>query len=633
MGNAFAGIIFPDVLQMGDLLGAMLAPMRHRGSDRYITHTSKNIQIGCLGGPFATNSKKTLFCSLDGWIENGKELKKQLKSSGLTWTPQDDQELIIACYEMWSCEFLKKLNGDFALLLLDQDKGHLLLARDPVGKKPLYWYHDNKYFIFGSEIKALLATGIIPQTSAPDALSSYFFFGFIPQDMTPIFNVHKLLPAHYLIFSQNRGKQIVPYWSYSSFFSKHTQQNLTEITEQINELLTDCVKARIPAEEPLGCFLLGGLGSATNAYFLKKLAKDQPLEAFTVGFWEEYEEDIVAARSACKSLQIPQTINEITPATFFSEFAKIVWYLDEPLADPNVMATWKLAKDASSFTSTVYSGMGSDELLAGHSRYTLAERDVAPVNKLLMLPPAFIKHFLIPFSRIFYPKVAYNILRACRTNPWQYEYLRHSALFDAVQLGEAAPKLAKMFDPETFLHRFYNISRIPSNVSSLIYFDVKTRLPDLFIAQYERLTRAAGLIWHTPFLDKRMLEYTAGLPEPESLFESQSASYLKPLVHNVFPQSFINRPKKTRRQFLSTWIEHQDVADLFQLLLRGTLVETGIISEDWLRKQLSTQNMLPQAFPQLFAILTLEVWFRLFLNRSISLTPPNVSLQELLNER
>ena len=633
MTTAFAGIVFPDVLQMGDFLSAMLTPMRHRGSDRHFTHSFKNIQVGCLGSPLGTNLKKTIYCCLDGWIVNRKEIRDELKQSGASSYSQNDSELILEAYETWGNKFLEKINGEFALVILDQNRGSLLLARDPIGKKPLYWYHDNRYFIFASELKSLLATGLVPQTPAPDSLSSYFFFGFIPQDMTPIQNVNKLLPAHYLSFNSHHGKQILPYWSYSSFFQKKNRESKHEIIQTIGNLLEESLRARLSVEGELSCYILGGLGSATTAYYLKKLIQDRALEAFTVGFWEENEEDIAAARLVCKSLNLPHSINEITPATFFSEFAKIAWYLDEPIADPNVLATWKLAKSSSNFSSIAYSGMGSDELLAGHSRYSLAERDTSLQNRLMLLPPFIIQKILIPFSRIFYSKATYNILRAFRTNPWQFEYLRHNALFDQGQLMEAAPKLAQLFDAETFLHKFHQLSRIPSNVSSLIYFDVKTRLPDLYLLQYERLTRAAGVTWHTPFLDKRLVEYTASLPEPENLMETEIGSYLKPLVKDIFPRSFLDRPKKTRRQFLSNWAEFQDVLDLFQLLRRGTLVETGLISEEWLHKQLSSQPKMPLFFSQMFAILSLEVWFRLFLNRPISSTPPNVTLQELLTER
>lgn len=632
MHSAFAGIIYPDVLQVTDLVENMLHVLQHRAEGAHYVHTYKNFQLGCIGLRYTISPKKNHFLCLDGWIDNESALRDVLSELEPSAIFANDLELLLLAYKHWGNNFLGRLSGEFALMLLDQDRNILLLARDFIGKKPLYWYQDKRYFLFGSELKSLLATGIVPQTPAPDAIASYLFFGFTPQDMTPIKDVNKLLPAHYLIFSLNQGQQIHPYWSYSSFFLNRTHAHKSQIVKHINELLEENVRVRIPREGPLGCFVSGGLGSATIAYYVQRIAQEHPIQAFTEGFRGYSEEDINATKTVCRNLSIKQTIGEMTPSQFLEEYPKIVWFLDEPLSDPNVMATWGLAKNSSRFTKTVYSGMGSDELLAGHSRYTIAEREVALVNRLSLLPAGLVKHLLVPLYRIFYPSAAFAILKGYRTNPWQFEYLRHAALFDEPLLEEASPKLAGLFNPETFLNKFHHLPRIQSNVSSFLYFDVKTRLPDAFILQYERLTRACGLTWHTPFLGKSLVEYAASLPEPESLLESETASYLKPLVQDIFPESFTKRPKKTRKHLLSSWVEHQGVFDVFQLLLHGTLVETGLISQKWLSQQLVTSDQMRNAFPQLFALLNLEIWFKLFINRSITAFPPSISLKDLLQE-
>lgn len=632
MATSFAGIIYPDVLQVSDLIDGMLAALHHRAPNGRNVHTFKNFQIGCLGDGTAFNSKRNIHVFLDGWIENSSQFKEEFKALGAPSDQATDSEIILQAYESFGDKFLEKLNGEFALMVLDAEKGQLLLARDPIGKKPLYWYHDKHYFIFASELKAILATGIVPQTPASDALSSYFFFGFIPQDMTGIKDVNKLLPAHYLLFSNMHGNKVLPYWSYSSFFSERVHMHKSTIIARINELLETSVRARIPNTGDLGCIVSGGLGSASIAYYVERAATDRTVEAFTAGFNTLSEEDFAASRAVCKSLAMKQEIGEVTPTEFLKNFPKIVWYLDEPIADPNVLATWKVAEIASNHCKTVYSGMGSDELLAGHNRYSLAERDAPNVNRLLLLPRPILHHLIIPLIRLFNPSAAFNLLKVSRTNPSQFEFLRHMALFNESQLREAAPKLAGYFDSDTFLHKFHNLGRIQSNVSSFLYFDVKTRLPDCYMIQYERLMRAFQLNWQTPFLDRSLVEFAAHLPEPESLMESETASYLKPLIRDVFPEAFINRPKKTRKNFVSSWIEHPEVRDVFQMLTRGTLVETGLVSEEWLHNQLSDIEQMERSFHHLFAILTLEVWFRLFVNRAVTYSPPSFTIKELLQE-
>ena len=627
MANAIAGIVYPDVFQVTDLIEPMLSPLKHRASGEKHFFTFKNFQLGCFGNGFATDSKKHIKLALDGWIENLNELKKELGIDHLS-----EEETLIECYIRYGISFLKKITGEFAIVLLDQEKGHLYLAKDPIGKKPLYWYHDKYYFIFASEIKALLATGIVPQTAAPDSIASYLFFGYTPQDMTPIQGVSKLLPSHYLYLNNFHGKQIIPYWSYSSFFEKRAHEHKSRLIAHLDELIKSSVSVRIPETGSLGCIVSGGLGSGTIAYYVKRLAEGHDVKAFTAGFGEYSEEDVESAELVVQSLHMPQQTANITPQYFLDNFAKIVWYLDEPLADPNVIATWKLAQISSAYSKTTYSGMGSDELLAGHSRYTMAERQQATYNRLKYLPEPLVHNFLIPFVNFFSKEKALNLLKMSRTNHWQFEYLRNSALFDESTIQAASPLCAGLFDPETFLHKFHNISRVHSNVSSLLYFDIKTRLPDLYILQYERLMSASGVSWQTPFLDQNLIEYAASLPEPETLNESQAASYLKPLVQDHFPQTFLNRPKKTRKYFLSDWMDHDEIANLFYLLRRGTVIETGIISREWLEEQLATREQMKLNFAQLFAILALEVWFRLFINRAITPSAPFLPLDQLLQE-
>lgn len=626
--TAFAGVLYPSSLETSDITNLMLEPLSSRSSGEKTILTFKNYQIGCLGNSCATSSKKELHLLLDGTIYNAKQLAETHELS-----PSLSQaELLLALYEKLGNNFLKDLNGEFAIVILNQKNHTLILAKDLIGKKPLYWYQDKKYFLFCSEIKGLLSSGLIPQTPSTEALATYLFFGFFPQDLTPVRDINKLLPSHYLELSPH-GIHIQPYWSYSSFFERRLNLHKSQIVATINSMLHESVAERIPPRGPLSCFVSGGLGSATTAYYVSQHAKKHSLKAFTAVFENYNEEDLNAADSVCESLDLPHDSSLITPELFLREFPKILWHLDEPIADPNVIATWELAKISSHFSHFAYSGMGSDELLAGHSRYSMAERSPAALNRLLLIPRPILQGIMIPALKVLYPSAAFNLLRSLKTNPWQFEFLRHNAVFNENMLEEASPRLSHAFDPDTFLHKFHHLTRIHSNISSLLYFDIKTRLPDCFIHQYERMTRAFNINWETPFLDKNLLEFTAQLAEPESLTEKETASYLKPLVRDLFPEAFINRPKKTRHHFLAGWIDHPEVKEVFQLLPKGTLVESGLISDTWLKSTLSSSASMKNSYQQLFTILTLELWFKLFINKMPGNTAPEVTIKELLLEK
>lgn len=630
--GGIAGVVYPDAFQVSDLVAPMLDMMSHRGAVGD-TYTYKNVQLGCCGVKLASNDKKTVIVALDGVITNNRQVKQELRDAGYKFSGENDSEMVIHAYDKWRGDFLEHFTGAFSLFLYDQEKNEIILARDRMGKKPLYWYQDQHHFIFASEIKALLATGAVPQTPALDGLSTYLYFGYIPQDMSPVQNVSKLLPAHYLRFNNRDGsKSIEPFWSYSSYFEKRAPGKRSFVIEHLDELLRTSVERVMPDTNPVGCFISGGLGSASVAYYAQMLGRRDQVSAFTVGFQGINNEDVDVATEVASELEIPQTVGSITPKNFLDDLVKIAWYLDEPQADPNVIATWGLAALASKSTMTVLSGMGSDELLAGHSRYTVTESDKTYQNQLKQWAFPILTKMALPFLKVLHKPLAFSMLKQSRTNPWIYEYLLHNAVFDIKTIAKASPKLYGLFDPEVFLHKFHHLHRISSNVGAFLYFDMKTRLPDLYIQQYERLTTANGLKWFSPYLEREIIEYLARVPEPSKLTESETAQFLKAILNPVFSPDIVNRPKRTRKSLLKDWIRQSDLEKVFKLLVKGRLVESGLISEQWLSEKTKTVAQQESNFTQLWSILALEIWFRLYISSPVTKAAPNKSVIELLTE-
>lgn len=628
--SGIAGIIYPDVFQLNHLLEPMLKALSHRGSGVRDTLIYKNVHLGSCGTKIIFNQKKNIALALDGNIHNRHELQRALKKEGYYFESESSVDVIIYAYQAWGEEFLERIDGDYAFVLLDYQKELLYLVRDRIGIKPLYWYHDQHNFLFASELKGLLATGVIPQTPALDACAAYLTMGFIPQDMTPIQSINKLLPGHFLRFSLKESKTIHPYWSYSTFFMHRNPENHEAAAEELGCLLQKAVANRLPQHDKIGCLISGGLGSASIAYYIQEEHPNPSAQGFSVGFQGYNDEDIQAASVAAKRLNLNHQIETIHPQTWLDEIVKIMWHLDEPLADLNVAATWRLAKLASETTHTVYSGMGSDELQAGHTRYIIQEESDSFFSKLKRLLRPVTARLIIPILNTFYPAKTYTLIKRMRTNPWQAAYLHQSELFDEKKIKQAAPSLVGLFDTEIFLQKFHNLSRITSLVSSFQYFDVKTRLADCYILQYERLMSAHGLDWRSPFLDKNIVEFLAGFPGPKDFGKKDSASFLKMIMRNVFPCEVVDRPKVTRTDFLKSWIEKTDLPEIFHLITQGALVEAGIISKPWLIRQVSSPQKRKEAFFDLWAILALEVWFRLFINSPVSFHPPEVSLKEFL---
>lgn len=630
--GGIAGLVYRNVFQVTDLISPMLHTMVRHGATVRDVHIFKNFQI-CIGEKKLFSSpKKNIIVALDGVISNVENLRQQLKNQGYKITTDSHAEIIVHAYDHWGSDFLPYLQGDFAIAVLDKEQEKLLIARDRIGRRNLYWYLSQDQFMFASEIKALLASGIIPATPAKDALSAYLYFGYIPQDMSPIQGINKLLPGYYLEFDSNYQTRINPYWSIDVSLQQKFDDIPKNAISQFEELFYNSVSKCIPKTRPIGSFLSGGLGSAATTFFLKKVVPSNELDTFSVDFQGENTEDLEAARSVAKQLELPHFSDTITPAQFLENLVAITWYLDEPLADPNVVATWHLAKLASSHTQVVFSGMASDEFLAGHTRYIPRKKPETFLERLFLLSAPLIKSFLIPIVKRISETATFYILQKTHVNPWQLDYFNANALFTRELQKKAAPILVDQFNPEIYLHKFYYDERKGPSISSFLYFDIKTRLVDCYIQQYQRITAAHQLQWKTPFIDLSVLEYLARMPDPEAFAEKDTASFLKIILKDHLSNEFINRPKINRRDFLKRWVEQCDLGNLFPLLASGKLAEAGLISAKWLKESTSTPHLRTENFRYLWAILSLEIWFRLFVNRTIGSKPPEISLRELLLE-
>lgn len=628
--SGIAGVVYPDAFQVNHLISKMLDTLSFRGPGKREELTFREIEVGVCGEGFVEHHTKTVI-GLDGTVFNRVELRKLLHAAGHPTKSDHSAELILAAYELWDTAFLEHIDGDFALFILDHHAKRLILARDRIGKKPLYWYHDNKHFIFASELKAIIASGAVSQTPALDACAAYLYLGYIPQDISPIQGINKLLPGHYLHFNADHSKVILPYWSYSAQFQHKRIRTQESVSTHLDSLLKQSVAERMPEQKPVGCFISGGLGSASVAYYVKEQSSSDQVRAFTVGFHGENDADIEMAKNVANELHISQQIDLITPQHFLDDYAKIVWFLDEPLADPNVIATWRLSRLAKQ-CETVFSGMGSDEFLAGHERYT-SEQKTNYRSRIIQTALLLIKPVLLPLLNMFYKPGAYALLQQARTNQWQLDYLNQNAVFRDDVLAEASPTVASLFNPVLFLHKFHNLSRIPSNLASFLYFDVKTRLPDCYMLQYDRLTAANGLVWQAPFLAQDIVEFLAEvLTAFEEISASDSSYFLKEIVRHVFQGPVVSRPKKTRNNFLKAWEEDSELHTILSSLPNGVLVDAGIISKKWLQKRVSSPKLRVESFRYLWSILALEIWFRLFINHPISTQPPNMSVKDLLLE-
>ena len=631
--GAIAGVIYPDPFKATRLLAPMLATLAHRGPDLETQENYRQIQIGSRGTSIKSNLKKEIYVAHDAQIHNIAELLKDLREAGYNIRDESIGSILANAYEKWGETFVERLDGDFAIAILDQRRSQLLLYRDRIGKKPLYWYHGARHFLFASELKALLATGHISQTPSEEALSTYLCLGYIPQDITPIADVNKLLPAYYLKIDLEGRKSIHSYWSCSRYFAKENQDSGLKLQNNLDQLLRSSTQRRTSEKDHVGCLVSGGTGPAAVAYYASQISSASAPNGFSASFQGETEGDLRSAQAITEALHLPHHTHQLAPETLMNDLVRAVWHLDEPLADPNFMATWHLGRLASDKKSDVIlSGIGSEELLGGHLRYHLPPRQKTLYDHLSALPKPLLENVLSPLLQRIAPNFAIRLLRHRHTDFKAVHYVHHHALCREKEMPLLSPLLAPLFDPEVFLQKFYHMIQIKPTLSSEQYFDIKTILPDLDLLQHDRLFAAHGVKWETPFLDRHVVEYLAGISPAAKENPQHVTTPLQALLSPTIPHSVIDRPTKERLAFLSSWRTADPFKEIAVILQTGNLVESGLVDKKWLQ-HFSTTPSCPRSFRQFWAILVLEIWFRLFITSPIKQTPPKLWVKELLRSR
>lgn len=626
---ALAGILHPSAFQVREIIGS-LTPARFES--RFQTFRYKNLELGIWGEEIITNERKSKWALLDGSLHNYNDLKKELSDQGYAFSSTNAAELLVHGYDAWGDELFRRLRGHFACALFDEESETLLLVRDRIGKKNLYWIALENYWLFGTELKSLLASGAIPQTSALDGVASYLSFGFIPQDLSAIKGVNKLLPGHLLRVNLERKTLVTQYWSFSHFLEKRIAIDEKSALDKLESKLKEAVSVRLPSEGPIHPFLAHNMGSVSLIWLLQECTDSSRIEPCGLSFTNG---DRKALTKIAESMHVPVKIDEVTPELLVEDLVEIVWYLDEPVADLRALYPWFLHRFNPDY-KRLFIFQGWEETFAGHSRYFLTDDDIRAsatfTQHLAHLPPKVLSTLILPLLSFFHSPYKYRILRNLDINLQQMTFLLQVELFSKKERKRVSPLLSRYFDPEVFTQRFHRLSQVEGHINPFLYFDIKTELPDRILFLFERLFPKNQVI--TPFLDHKLAEFVAELPE-EIKFQNNEPGYLlKTLLHNKSPSSPNLQSQIKERplipHFVGQWRKNPLFRELFGLLTQGILVDEGLLNPKWIRRELGYHHLIPEKFEQLWSLLILEIWFRLFIQRTRISKPPKQDLLTFL---
>jgi len=557
-----------SVAPQGDraLLKRMGEVMSHRGPDACgeylddsvgLSHRRLSIlDLSPLGNQPMHSLDGRMVIVFNGEIYNFLELRAELERGGVVFRSRTDTEVILAMYQRHGVDCLARLNGMFAFALYDKERRTLLLARDRIGKKPLYYYHaGGDRLAFGSEIKCLLALPGIPREVEPTAVADYLKYLYIPAPKTIYRSVYKLPPAHYLELEMGGEPRIAQYWDVA--FNGTSDLTVEEAEGKLLALLQDATASRMIADVPLGAFLSGGVDSSAVVALMSRAARE-PVKTCSIGFADKRHDETPFAREVAGAFGTEHREYQVRER-LTDTVTLLPRYFDEPFADSSALPTYHVSRLARQSVTVALAGDGGDESFAGYSKYvTELKEDLVrhavprPILSLVQGVSGAIPHRLA--------RKAHSLSTSALCDPAAAYYRTNSFIGDAL-LSEllAAPvrRACSGYDPGEYTRRYYKRMAGADHVTAMLYTDLKTYLPGDILVKVDRMSMAHALEVRAPFLDYRVVEFAARLPSSWKIASGEKKIILKRIFAPLLPKSVFNRPKQGFTVPLENWFRNE----------------------------------------------------------------------------
>ncbi|MHB1846876.1 MAG: asparagine synthase (glutamine-hydrolyzing), partial [Deltaproteobacteria bacterium] len=597
--------------RMGELLA-------HRGPDGEGIHASgpvglvhRRLAIVDIegGAQPMSNEDGKVWIVFNGEIYNHDALRAELLSHGHVFKTRSDTETIIHGYEQWGAAVTDRLLGMFAFAIWDERAPSLLLARDRLGIKPLYYAASNGDLVFGSEIKALLCHPDIAREADPEGLLAYLTHRYVPGPRTALRGIYKLQPGHRLTWRDGRV-DLARYWDVPT--GGGTTRDPDAGAQQLLSLFQDAVKKRLMGEVPVGLFLSGGIDSSAVAWAMAQANEGAKLRSYAVGFPGEGEGgELGFARLAAKAVGTEHREVLLTHQAFEAFLPRLVWHLDEPIADSACVPLFYLAEAAKSEVTVVLSGEGADELLAGYPIHwkmlalERAHRSIGGLGSAALREAA---------RRIPHPKLAKYLGWAA--DPLERRYRGVSVALPDEERRRLLGTGARSADAEAEWAAVWAASAGRSPLSRILYADTKVWLPDDLLVKADKMTMASGIELRVPFLDHRLVELCAGLPDELKLRGRTGKWLLRHALRGELPEPILTRPKRGFPVPFSAWLRGPLHASLRERLLAKDSV-CSAFDQKYLGQMLDEQRSGTRDRGEaLWALLVYDMWHERFVRDS-----------------
>jgi asparagine synthase (glutamine-hydrolysing) len=608
------------------LIRNMLDTIRHRGPDDEGIYTDGHVALGHRrlsiidlrsGHQPLSNEDGSIWIAFNGEIYNYRELRTFLLSKGHTFKTQTDTEVIVHLYEEFGPDCVEKLRGMFAFAIWDRNLRTLVLARDRVGIKPLYYCLTRNSLVFASEIKAILTDPAVRCRVDPESINRFLTFLYLPGEETLSEGICKLSPGWYLVVQNGRTKRR-QYWDLR-FPAPSRRLSLKKAEGELMDLLAEAVKLHMIADVPVGVLLSGGVDSSAVLSFAAELT-DKPINSYTVGFSDSaVTDERPFARLAARTCGSRHHEMTITAADFWEFLPRFVWHMEEPVCEPPAVAMYYVSRLASQSVKVLLSGEGGDEAFAGYSNYRnllwleRLKRMLPPLNgaagRALLAANSFLHSprlanyaplINVPFPEYYYSRTS---------NPYRYRGGGLNALLcddfiDAIDQTRAAEPVRRLFPVVKGQH----------TLAQMLYIDTKTWLPDDLLVKADKMTMANSLELRVPLLDHQVLEFAASLP-PHYKVKGLTTKYIvKSALSHRIPRRILTRKKAGFPVPYESWIANELRDSIHEILTDRKTVQRGYLRKGAVEQVLNGDGYCEARSKAIFSLLTLELWHRAFLD-------------------
>ena len=548
------------------------------------------IDLSSWGHQPMTEETKRFWLVYNGEIYNFKEIQKELLQKGYSFNSSSDTEVLLKSYQAWGIEAVHKFRGMFAFAIWDTDQKKLILCRDRVGVKPLYWYLVDNLFMFASELKAFHKHPFFKKEINSEALSSFLSYGYISAPLTIYKNTYKLEPGFFMIIDENLNIEKKSYWNIYDIYKKGTKTKLSaafskdkkETMAQTENLLKESFKLRMVSDVPVGVFLSGGIDSSLLVALLAQ--ENYNLKTFTIGFLNEKFNEATVAKEIASRFKTDHTELYFTEEEALKIIPKIPEIYDEPFGDTSALPTFLLTNLAKQKVKVGLSADGGDELFCGYWRYwTVAEKffplynskikrkliNIFLVNNPTLSAKAFSKLFPQYKDWLDKLKKIKNLFSSKNFNQFYNNFNRFYLNQDLFQLGLKENNLFEESCQDLDLYE------------QMMLWDFRHYLPEDILTKVDRASMHVSLEAREPFLDHKLIEYLAVLPSSYKYSNGVSKYILKKILSKYLPQEMINRPKKGFAAPVGSWMKSSLKEMTLDYLAPKRLKEQAILNDNF----------------------------------------------------